>query len=230
MGDPFEPVAPAFENTMPTEPMEPFENMMPTEPMEPFENTMPTEPMEPPVRQPGPATRTPRMSVQALPPETWEKSDSDQWPQPGPAFRQDTNGATPIPMMPDDEETGYLRVEVKTGRSAVPVPGAHVTISRLIDDTPVLYRLMRSNENGDTPLVPVPTPRQALSQSPGNGKPFATYNIRVQQDGFFTVQNVNVPVFSGIVAIQPVELIPFPENANRENTDNIIFESAPQDL
>ncbi len=181
--------------------------------------------------EPPPATRTPRMSVQTPPPEAWTEPESDQRPpQPGPVFQQDTGGAAPIPGLPDDEETGYLRVEVKTGRSAVPVPGAHVTVSRLINDNPVLYRIVESNEDGDTPLIPVPTPRQSLSESPGNSRPFATYNIRVQQDGFYAVQNVNVPVFSGVVAIQPVELVPFPENTDRENADNIIFESAPQDL
>ena len=56
-------------------------------------------------------------------------------------------------------------------------------------------------------------------------KPYATYNIEVEKDGFFHQSFTNVPLFAGTTSIQPVNLYPLTEYAgdaqdpNPRNTD-----------
>ena len=47
---------------------------------------------------------------------------------------------------------------------------------------------------------------------PGTTKPYASYLVEIEKEGYYTVTNSGVPVFSGITSIQPVDLIPISES------------------
>ena len=57
-------------------------------------------------------------------------------------------------------------------------------------------------------------PARSNSTSPGNGIPYATYNIDVEADGFYSQYFSNVPVYDGITSIQPATLAPLSPNPN----------------
>ena len=78
------------------------------------------------------------------------------------------------------------------------------------DSTGVLYSL-RTDGDGITPVVELPAPPRALSMTPGNPSSFARYNVTVHREGYGSVQNIGVPVFSGVVSTQPVTLVPLSE-------------------
>lgn len=49
--------------------------------------------------------------------------------------------------------------------------------------------------DGKTLAVSLPTPDKSLSLSPGNSKPYATYDITVSANGYLSENFYNVPVF-----------------------------------
>ncbi len=128
-----------------------------------------------------------------------------------------------------DTDSGGIKVYVYTARQGLPVEGADVTISRVFDGNEALQIFTKTNISGETDLFFLPAPPKELSQSEGNEHPYAEYNIRVDANGFYTVENINVPVFGGENSVQPVEMIPVPENESTIR-EKIVIESESADL
>lgn len=129
---------------------------------------------------------------------------------------------------PPATDTGYLIIQAFTARSALPVEGAHVTVSRTLPDGNVLQEIAMTDRDGKTRSIPLPAADPELSQQPGFPHPYITYSIRIVAPGYIPVRDFNVPLYGGITAIQPVELIPEPESGTPE--DIVINEGGPQDL
>ena len=136
-----------------------------------------------------------------------------------------------------DMGTGYLIVHVTTARGAIPLEGAQVDIRSYPPDGTegqgdVIASLV-TQRDGNTLPYPLPAPPRADSMRPGNGRPYSVFLIEVHEDGYYSQTYSNVPIFDGIVAIQPADLIPLPEN---ERTDSRtpdgerFFESTAPDL
>ena len=110
------------------------------------------------------------------------------------------------------DSVGYLIVKVTTARGAIPLEGASVSIrGGNPENAGVLYAL-RTNRDGQTEKIPLPTPPKAVSQAPSNTLPYANYNVDVFQDGYAPLSFQNVPIFPDIVSIQPAVMIPLPES------------------
>lgn len=155
---------------------------------------------------------------------------------------QPQQGVPGFPLSPEEQEIlppsapppmemslGYLRAFVTTGRGALPVPNAQVIVTRVIDDEELLEQAARSDVSGYTPLFTLPAVSSLYSQVPGNASPYTYYTIYVRADGFYPVRLRNVPMYGGITAVQPVDLVPVAEgdDPNRERT---ITEGAPENL
>ncbi len=110
---------------------------------------------------------------------------------------------------------GYIQVRTFTAREATPVAGADVVITK--GDT-VLHQL-RTDENGSTVVVELPTVSRKLSQQSGNLHPYETYDIRIKAPGYLNVISKDVPVFEGITAVQNVAMIPLPEFGSATETE-----------
>ena len=109
------------------------------------------------------------------------------------------------------EGTGYLQMRVTSAGGAFPIEDAVVMV--LSDPLgsgaqSSVIRTLRTDASGLTETVPLPAPSRTLSQSPGNGKPYATYNIAVYKDGYYSVEGLGIPVFDGIVSTQAINLLP----------------------
>ncbi len=128
-----------------------------------------------------------------------------------------------------DTSYGTLTVRVSTAREALPVPGALVLVAREVAVRPTLQWAGRTDISGNTPEIRLPAPEAALSESPGNAHPYASYRIQVDKDGFYTAEFRNVPIFSGVASIQPVELIPYPERESSVK-ERVVVEREPSDL
>lgn len=133
---------------------------------------------------------------------------------------------------------GRLVVHVTTARGAIPLEGAQVHIRNYEKDTAAEDRgdviaSAVTGRDGNTPLFYLPAPPSAASRVPGNQQPFSTYNAEVFLEGFFSQNYINIPIFDGILAIQPADLIPLPENGTtdaRTPDGNRFFESAAPQL
>lgn len=127
-------------------------------------------------------------------------------------------------IVPDNQNltgSGTVQIQTLSARNAIPVEGAAVTISWEENAGKNLIYHALTDINGKTPVFTLPTVAISESLTPENPAPYAAYNIRVVCDGFFTVENINVPIFDKQLAIQTVELIPFPENYIGDRTSVI---------
>ena len=109
------------------------------------------------------------------------------------------------------ESTGYLIVKVSTARGAIPLEGASVIVRGAErDESGVLYS-MRTNRDGQTERISLPTPPRSASEAPGYERPYAVYGIDVFLDGYVPISFENVPIFPSILSIQPAVMVPTPE-------------------
>ena len=135
--------------------------------------------------------------------------------------------------MDNEQNIGYLIVNVSTARGAIPLSGASVTVFDNSAEGNPLVTVVSTDTSGKTTRIALPTPDRSESKSPGTKKPFATYMVQVSHEGYYTVTNNGVPVFEGVTSIQPVEMIPLAD----KDSENVyprgsleIDETEPQNL
>ncbi|MBQ8431401.1 MAG: hypothetical protein IJX28_00805 [Clostridia bacterium] len=132
--------------------------------------------------------------------------------------------------------TGYLIVHVTTARGAIPLEGALVTIRDYEADEEnggTLVSSLVSGADGNTELLALKTHPRSESLTSGNPKPYSTYVAEVRLEGFSDQTFIGIPIFDGIVAIQPVDLIPLPEQSGAlpsSPENNRFFENVENDL
>ncbi len=109
-----------------------------------------------------------------------------------------------------NEEVGYLIVGVTSARENFPVEGARVRIySQGSGGELVLLYTLVTDSSGKTPSVELSAPPKYASQSPDTGIiPYSLYTIDTDYEGYYSVQNINAPIYSGVTSIQNVSLIP----------------------
>ncbi len=128
---------------------------------------------------------------------------------------------------PQEMSLGYLKGFVTTGKGALPVPNAQVIVTRVVNDEEVLEQAARTDISGYTPLFTLPAVSGIYSMTPGNAAPFTYYTVYARADGFYPVRLRDVPLYGGITAIQPIDLIPVAEGDD-PNRERVITEGAPE--
>ena len=123
--------------------------------------------------------------------------------------------------------TGYLKVRVTTGDNALPIENATVTVSKGSGSAKELINKQSTDKNGETQQISLPAPPKELSQTPGNTNTYSKYNVRVDYTGYYSVENIDVPVFDGQLSIQPTQMIPLPLDSLNGKTTSII-ENEPE--
>lgn len=111
----------------------------------------------------------------------------------------------------DNPKTGYLLFQVFEDsplQGRLPVANAKITVSKLLGEDYFFSRVLTTDENGKTDLIPLPTVSAALSRVPGNGKTYSTYNATVEAENFLTSTVYDIPIFENITSIQPINLLP----------------------
>lgn len=137
--------------------------------------------------------------------------------------------------------TGYLLVHVATAGGAIPLEGARVDILTYQPESQSepqtrgdTVASLVSGTDGNTVRIPLSAPPKALSESPNaTATPYALYSAVVTLDGYYSQSYAGIPIFDGISSIQPVILIPLPENGTQglPREDSIrYFEGRSADL
>lgn len=103
---------------------------------------------------------------------------------------------------------GTLIFQVTGGQGAFPVAGATIVLTKELNDQQSLSFTITTDESGKTAPLSLPAPDKELSQRPGNGTVFATYQATVSAPNHVTTEIRDLPVFDGITTIQPVSLSP----------------------
>lgn len=181
-----------------------------------------------------------RARVELQPASPAAQSAEPAAPQPlpptEPVLQQTAPPINPVPVpqpvgeapdrMEGDNGTGTLVVRTFTAREAFPLEGTLIIVSRYIDDRPTLQWAGLTDISGNTPQISLPAPNKGLSERPGDNRPYASYNIQAIKDGYYTAEFRNVPVFSGVTAVQPVEMVPLPEQG-KAVPEMIVVERGP---
>lgn len=138
-----------------------------------------------------------------------------------PVIGTPANDSTDLPSFGELTGQGTLVVQVSLAKGAIPVEGAKVIIS--LEDK-VLGDFL-TDKSGKTPILSLPAPGKELSQTPGGViRPYSIYNIRISYPGYYVEEAINVPIFDDVNSIQPVALVPLPEEVS-PNTEILIDES-----
>lgn len=120
------------------------------------------------------------------------------------------------------KENGFLTVRAYSAGEALPISGAAVFVyenDKAGGNTGAI-RAGITKENGITDVFVLPTVSSEASLEPNAENAYIGYNIEIIKNGYYTVRNINVPIFAGITSIQPVAMIPVSEFSNTESPEN----------
>ena len=118
--------------------------------------------------------------------------------------------------------TGYLILHVTTAGGAIPLAGVKINVNRYTPEEASDQKVRGdtvaspvSGTDGNTVRIPLSAPPKRLSESPGNPNPFALYSVDATLDGYYSQSYAGIPIFDGVTSIQPIVLIPLPENGTQ---------------
>ncbi|MBE6568277.1 MAG: hypothetical protein E7657_06435 [Ruminococcaceae bacterium] len=122
------------------------------------------------------------------------------------------------------EHFGFLQVLVRTAGESLPVREATV----LVEGEGVTERLS-TDRSGRTKQISLPAPPASNSLKAGSDAPFALYRVTVEKEGFYKQTTENVPVFAGVVSLQPITLIGLAEYGSDTLSPESSTDTVPSD-
>ena len=115
-----------------------------------------------------------------------------------------------IPELHIEDGTGGIVVNVTTLGRLYPVKNALITVFTGEPQNMTVVETDITDESGKSGVFNLKAPPVAESQQAQNGGalPYASYNISVRSDGYVEQIAMNVPVFSGVISVQGIDLLP----------------------
>ncbi|MBR5155377.1 MAG: hypothetical protein IKW62_02705 [Clostridia bacterium] len=129
----------------------------------------------------------------------------------------------------ESTNTGTLIVQVYTADQTLPITGANVIVTKTVPSGEELVKVIQTDRSGKTEPILLPAPPASNSQTPDGGVRFSNYNVRVDNPGYYTMENINVPIFDGQTAIQPFALIPL-ASGEEQGKKITVVEEEPEEL
>lgn len=102
--------------------------------------------------------------------------------------------------------TGTLKVQAFRGNQAFPVPDVQVRVSRGFRDGERLFFEGATDENGIIDGITLPAPSRENSLSPDGPLTTAVYDLSAQHP-LYQSRSVQLAIYEGITAIQPLRLL-----------------------
>lgn len=106
-------------------------------------------------------------------------------------------------------ETGTLRIETFSSDRAFAVPSARVMVFLPLDSGNITLYDGITDISGSSERIILPAPPRSASMSPStsNALPYSTYTLYIEHPSYVRALFNNVPVFSGIESVQPVQML-----------------------
>lgn len=118
-----------------------------------------------------------------------------------------TAAPTELPIQLENNKGG-LMINVTTLRGLYPVEGALVTVFTGERSNMQIIEIDATDASGKSKTFALSAPPRAESQQESdNKKPYSSYNVSVRSDGFIEQIAMNVPIFSGVVSVQNIDLV-----------------------
>ena len=105
---------------------------------------------------------------------------------------------------------GQLTFSVMSAVGMFPVANAVITIANPNEPENIIATVT-TNEDGQTEDVTLQTPPFALSQTPGDERPYAIYYVEISAEGYEDVRIEGTEVFARSITVQPVRMNPVEE-------------------
>jgi len=121
-------------------------------------------------------------------------------------------------------QTGYLKFTTSTASRLIPVAGAKITVSE--NGNIIAYRV--TDKSGASSVIAVEAPDKNLSESPGNGIPYASLDAEITKEGFRPLNIKGIQVFAGETSVLNADLIPEGDNFNLNGFNE--YNIKPQNL
>lgn len=133
-----------------------------------------------------------------------------------PAEEQKRRCADIQKFLEQNPETGTMQIETTAANRAFAVDSARVMLFLPLDSGNITIFDGLTDISGLTDKIILPAPSRSLSTSPNNGNvlPYAGYTVYVEHPSYVRSIFNNVPVFSGVESIQPVQMLAKVEGLN----------------
>ena len=89
-------------------------------------------------------------------------------------------------------------------------------------------RILVTDTNGKTETIELSAPPRENSLSPSNIDSYSKYTIQTEKEGYYPVENLEVPILGGQTTIQQVALIPLPLGYQAQT--QVFIDEEPADL
>lgn len=118
---------------------------------------------------------------------------------------------------------GYINVSVYVGERVMPLPGANVYITQKSDEGAKenLIAQRMTDESGKIKSISIYAPDRENTLEAGEDDVFASVDMYVTHEGYYSYIIHGVQVFSGEVSDQDVSMIPLPEGDSAFETKSI---------
>lgn len=106
-------------------------------------------------------------------------------------------------------DTGYLQVRAISLSNQTPIPNASIQI--LDADTTAVLGEAVTDENGVTTPLALPTPPIDYSMEPSPFQPYATYEVKIEKEGFESIVIDGAQILPEVTGEQAVSMLPVSE-------------------
>ena len=146
----------------------------------------------------------------------------------GEALEEDEKNDVEVPEDPQDLDTGeqseriltyeqfqrentgdgVLRVQASAGGQSIPLSNVNIVVYRDFADGRHIFYTVVTNADGVADGMILPAPPRVNSVEGNSESPFASYVVTADREGLRGQTIENVPIFSGVKSIQPINLSP----------------------
>ncbi len=131
---------------------------------------------------------------------------------------------------------GYLIIHATTARGTIPLEGVMITVRSYEEASDTSHSgviaARVTGRDGNTERISLPAPPTGESLSAGGIRPYTVYNLEAHLEGYRSQRYIGIPIFEGITAVQPVDMIPLSENGKsdpyRPSEDRFFETEAPR--
>ncbi len=114
-----------------------------------------------------------------------------------------------------EKSYGKLHIRTYVANEALPIEGAEVLIVGADESNRDTMYYILTDVDGVTKEIILSTPGAIYSLSPEPlEQPYSTVDVTVSKEGFYTKKISGVPIFAGINALLPVNMIPIEEGSD----------------
>lgn len=126
---------------------------------------------------------------------------------------------------------GTLKIRAYIAEGAYPLEGVVCTITGVDEWNRDISLIAVTDSDGVTEPISLPAPDRIYSQSAAAKEPsYSSYDVVVSKENYYTKRIRQVPVFSGVDAVLPVNMIPYVDYKDggtypRGNINSTVYEN-----